>query len=150
MSISPSHQWLWAERYWLFYSRSNIPPGYFSIYGELHSYIVQLEAQGYIFPESKVPDISVGKCWCHWLKTVGGENIENPHQFPSYRHYYPDNRGCQPARLYPNRLRGTFHDWLIKSYFQSKLPDYIKKFSTPSELTLVRSILRRLFPPEAA
>jgi hypothetical protein len=146
----PSQQWLWAARYYLFYAKSNIPPGYFSIYGEMHDYIVRLEAQGYVFPDSRVPDISVGKCWCHYLRTVMEENLDNSNAFPSYLHYYPDQRGHKPARLYPNRLRGEFHDWLVQSYFQNKLPDYIKKFSHPHEVAFVRSIVQRLFLANAA
>lgn len=146
----PAQQRLWAVRYWDFYTRSNIPPRYFSIYGELHDYIVRLEAQGYVFPEGRVPDISVGRCWCHYLRTVLGENLDNSQVFPDYPHYYPDKRGCQPARLYPNRLRGTFHDWLIETYFQNQLPNYIKKFSTPDEIAFVCTIVQRLFLSQAA
>jgi hypothetical protein len=116
----------------------------------MHDYIVRLEAQGYVFPDSRVPDISVGKCWCHYLRTVLEENLDNLSAFPSYLHYYPDQRGHKPARLYPNRLRGEFHDWLVQSYFQNKLPDYIKKFSHPHEVAFVRSIVQRLFLANAA
>ncbi|NCO74915.1 MAG: hypothetical protein GW795_10410 [Cyanobacteria bacterium] len=141
-NFKPAQQLFWAERYWLFYTKTNIPAGYFSIYGELHDYILRLEANGYIFSIQKVPDISVGKCWCFYLKTILKENHQN---FPADEHYYPDNRGIQPAKLYPNKLRGHFHDWLIQSYFPNKLPDYIKKFSTESEISFVTDIISRLF-----
>lgn len=141
-NFKPAQQLLWAERYWSFYTTTNIPAGYFSIYGELHDYIVRIEAQGYVFPMQKVPDISVGKCWCHYLKTKLKQNFLI---FPNYNHSYPDNRGIQPARLYPNKLRGDFHDWLIQTYFPDKLPEYIKKFSTESEIIFVSEIISRLF-----
>lgn len=145
-----SQQWLWAQRYHLFYQNTRIPIGFFSIYGELHGYIVFLEGQGYIFPQNRVPDISVGRCWCHYLKNTLKENLNNQKVFPEYPHRYPDHRGEQPARLYPNRLRGEFHNWLASTYLPEKLPEYIKKFSPPQDVALVCQIVEQMFLYDAA
>jgi phage anti-repressor protein len=57
------HQQLWWDRLVLFQKYTTIPDGFWSIYMELHSSLVQtLEAKGFVFPDRACPDISVGLC----------------------------------------------------------------------------------------
>ncbi|WP_143438491.1 hypothetical protein [Hydrocoleum sp. CS-953] len=136
-STSPQHQPLWWERLKFFEQETRIPLGYFCIFSELGYLMRDLEAGGYIFPDRKVPDISVGLCWCKWLR-LQGINTD----FPTYPHYYPDGR-VVGANIYPDELLPKFRWWLYTTYVIQKLPNYVKQFCSPEEIKLITAIVQK-------
>lgn len=133
------HQQLWWDRLALFQTHSKIPDGYWCVYMELHLLLVQeLEVKGFVFPEGACPDISVGRCWCDYLHRQ--ENIE-PNEFPDYDHHYPDQRGKQSARIYPDSLLPLFRRWLRATYVPGQFPAYVRQLCTPEECNLVAAAI---------
>ena len=129
-------------------NRSKIPNGYFSMFNEIvYSLIAPLEQLGYTLPDKLVPDISEGKIFCKWLRSIKGID---PSKFPTYEHEYGDGRKIPGVRLYPDSLlpefRAHFNNvWLLdraEEYFEKKdkkaLP-YIAKMmdALPSPVTPV-------------
>jgi hypothetical protein len=106
---------------------SNVPSGYFSIlqetglglFGPMHNV-------GFEIPRNWVPDISVGRLFCAWLRTVKDFDTAS---LPTYSHDYQDGR-IVPANLYPDDLLADFRRWFRKvwlpehgvRYFKSKDP----------------------------
>lgn len=107
---------------------SKVPPGYFSVlqetglnlFGPLHNI-------GFEMPPGWVPDISVGLCFCKWLRTERGVDTN---ALPTYLHDYRDHRKPQTAKLYPDELLADFRRWFRTiwlpengvKYFKSKDP----------------------------
>lgn len=105
-----------------------VPPGYFSIlqetglnlFGPLHNV-------GFDVPTGWVPDISVGKLFCTWLRTQRGIDTD---ALPTYRHDYQDGRVVD-AKLYPDELLADFRRWFRSvwlpqygvAYFKRKGPE---------------------------
>jgi hypothetical protein len=86
-------------------NHDQVPFGYFSILQELTTKLVgPLEFQGYTLPDKMVPDISMGRIFCKWLRD---EKHVDPDSFPTYNHSYEDGRVVQ-ARAYPNQLLPDF------------------------------------------
>ncbi|MGK7922766.1 MAG: hypothetical protein AB4080_22460 [Trichodesmium sp.] len=137
-STSPQHQRLWWDRLTLFEQYTRIPLGYFCIFSELGYLMRDLEAGGYIFPDRKVPDISVGSCWCNWLR-LQGINTD----FRKYPHHYPDGREVVSANIYPDELLPKFRWWLNTTYVMEKLPNYVKRFCSPEEIKLITAIVQK-------
>ena len=74
-----------------------------------------LESQGYALPERMLPDISMGKMFCKWLRDAKGMDTK---ALPTYDHRYADGRVVQ-AKLYPNSVLADFRrhfneEWLPK------------------------------------
>ena len=114
-----------VERYMA--NRSEIPHTHFSMLNEMmFGFVGQLEKDGYTLPEILVPDISMGKIWCKWLREKKGIATDS---LPTYKHRYQDGRVVD-AKLYPNSVladfRQHFHEeWLPKhavKYFEVKDP----------------------------
>jgi hypothetical protein len=112
------------ERYMA--NRSEIPHTHFSMLNEMmFGFVGQLEKDGYTLPERLVPDISMGKIFCKWLRSKG----VNTDRLPTYKHRYQDGRVVD-AKLYPNSVladfRRHFHEeWLPQNaiaYFEKKDP----------------------------
>ncbi len=108
---------------------SKIEPGYFSILQETAlSLFGPLNHAGFDIPKDWVPDISVGKAFCKWLRDIKGVDTES---LPSYEHDYCDGRPLVDAKMYPDELLADFRrwfrtHWLPKygvSYFKRKDPD---------------------------
>lgn len=86
-----------------------VPPGYFSVlqetglnlFGPLHNI-------GFEIPDGWVPDISVGLCFCKWLRTSKGVDTD---ALPTYIHDYQDHRKPVGAKLYPDELLADFRRW---------------------------------------
>ena len=114
---------LWEQRAVPFLRNTKIPGGYWSIYSELFLVFKNLEDGGFPLPERAVLDISVGQ---HWNKYLKGKCGIDPTSFPNYPHHYPDSRGRQLIRIYPNRLLGLFRDWLANVYMRKPIKKYLK------------------------
>lgn len=121
------------ERYMA--NRSEIPHTHFSMLNEMMFGLVgQMEKDGYTLPEKLVPDISMGRMFCKWIRTKKGIDTDS---LPTYKHKYQDGRVVD-AKLYPNSVladfRAHFHEeWLPKhavAYFEerdSKALPYLQK-----------------------
>lgn len=129
----PQPQRLWWERLKLFEAKTKIPMGYFCVFGELGDLMRDLEFQGFVFPDGACPDISVGKCWCKYLRSQG----INPDEFPDYEHHYPDHRGVVMANIYPDDLLPMFRRWLRATYIPGQFPSYVRQICTSEECNMV-------------
>lgn len=106
----------------------SVPTGYFSVlqetalnlFGPLHNI-------GFEIPKDWVPDISVGKLFCKWLRE---ERSVDTNALPNYMHDYQDGRVVE-AKLYPDELLADFRRWFRSiwlpengvMYFKRKDPD---------------------------
>lgn len=106
-----------------------VPPGYFSVlqetglnlFGPLHNV-------GFEIPEGWVPDISVGKLFCAWLRDE--RNVDTD-ELPTYAHDYLDDRPTVHPKLYPEEYLVDFRRWFRSTwlpkhgvqYFRKKDPD---------------------------
>ena len=117
----------------------NVPHGHFSMLCEVLVCLVgPLEAQGYVWKENMIPDISLGRMFSKLLREKGFRVDD----FPAYPHSYEDGRIVQ-ARAYPNEhlaeMRRFFkEDWVqnhARKYFserdQAALPHLEKVLSLP-------------------
>lgn len=99
-----------------------VPPGYFSVlqetglnlFGPLHNV-------GFNIPKGWVPDISVGKCFCAWLREARGIDTG---ALPVYLHDYRDGRQPVKAKLYPDSMLADFRNWFRRVW----LPVYGVKY----------------------
>jgi hypothetical protein len=106
---------------------SRIPTGFFStlqetglnLFGPLHNL-------GFDIPADWVPDISVGRTFCSWLRSARQLDTD---ALPTYRHVYSDGREVD-AKLFPDTLLADFRFWFRTvwlpvhgaKYFGSKDP----------------------------
>lgn len=106
-----------------------VRPGYFSVlqetalnlFGPMHNV-------GFVIPPNWVPDISVGKLFCKWLRETKGLDTD---ALPTYRHEYIEDGRVVDAKLYPDTLLADFRNWFRDvwlpiygvKYFKSKDPD---------------------------
>jgi hypothetical protein len=107
-----------------------VPPGYFSVLQETGLNLFgPLYNVGFEIPDGWVPDISVGRLFCAWLRTE--RNIDTD-ALPTYKHDYNDKRAkpVVDAKLYPDELLADFRRWFRTiwlpengvKYFKSKDP----------------------------
>lgn len=132
-----------------------VRPGYFSVlqetalnlFGPMHNV-------GFIIPSNWVPDISVGRAFCKWLREVKGMDTDS---LPTYQHEYIDDGRVVEAKLYPDTLLADFRAWFRDvwlpvngvRYFKSKDPNslaYLDKhpaLAAPSNPALIPGQRRR-------
>lgn len=130
------------RRLQLFKMRTKMPVGYWCIFEELTGFVGELEAQGYLLPHSIIPDISVGKCWCNYLRSLGYEPKD---LVMKYDHYYPDRKYPVKANIYPNELLGMFKTWFEATYKPQKALQYFRK----ADQEALPSLCKLLGLPEA-
>ncbi|WP_417812451.1 hypothetical protein [Thalassospira alkalitolerans] len=97
----------------------SVPDGYFGIFKEISSLIVNLGLQGLHIDERFVPDISVGQAWAkHWtaskFKDRFGDRRTYPHNYPPYFPQAVSNP--QMAACYPEDALGEFRRWFRNDY----------------------------------
>lgn len=98
-----------------------IPTGYFSILQETGlSIFGPLHNLGFEVPKGWVPDISVGKLFCAWLRDNRGVNTD---VLPTYAHDYLDGRIVDP-KLYPDEYLADYRRWFREIW----LPQYGVKY----------------------
>lgn len=102
-----------------------VPFGYFSILQESTLGLVgQLHHVGFDIPKGWVPDISIGRTFCKYLRDY--HNIDTD-QLPTYTHDYLDGRVVPGVKLYPDELLAIYRAWFRNHW----LPDHgIKYFRT--------------------
>jgi hypothetical protein len=117
------HNLEWYDRLLYYKARTKIEVGYFSIFEELNNSIIsELEHSGYTLPLGSVPDISVGQCFCNYLRSIG-YNLEKITKL--YTHYYPDGRVVK-ANVYSDEVLAIFRKWLQLTYKTTQFPKYLK------------------------
>ena len=117
------HNLEWYDRLLYYKARTKIEVGYFSIFEELNNSIIsELEHAGYTLPLGSVPDISVGQCFCNYLRSIG-YNLEKITKL--YTHYYPDGRVVK-ANVYSDEVLAIFRKWLQLTYKTTQFPKYLK------------------------
>lgn len=128
---------VWFERLLLFKKKTQVPHGYFSIFGELtYTLISDFETAGYVLPDHSVIDISVGKCWSNFLKKSG---VDISGLRMEYLHYYPDGR-IVTSFIYKNELLSLFRDWVEMTYKSGPLVKYLSN-RDPKALTTLYQML---------
>ncbi|MCT7953567.1 hypothetical protein NG798_27605 [Ancylothrix sp. C2] len=134
---SINQQPYWYRRIGLFRERTQIPKGWWCIFEEITSFVWEMESKGYVLPDSAIPDISVGKCWCNYLRSKG-VNVANVAR--SYPHYYPDWAYSVKANIYPLDLLPEFRYWFEDTYKPLKSLQYFRK-NHPEALPTICRIL---------
>jgi hypothetical protein len=133
---------------------ASVPPGYFSVLQETAlSLIGPLHNVGYEIPKGWVPDISVGRLFCSWLRDTHGVDTDS---LPTYAHDYLDGRQLVYPKAYPDEFLAWFRHWFRYvwlpqhgvRYFKSKDPqslaylDQLPALAAPTNPTATK--IRRL------
>ncbi|GAA5785637.1 hypothetical protein YWS52_19590 [Chitiniphilus shinanonensis] len=105
----------------------SMPKGYFSVFSEAASLILQMIRADLVLDSHSVPDGSIGIAWAkHWKANEHdeeyGQRTKYPHVFPEW---YPQSNADIEAWIYPNAALGVFKDWLDNEYIPHKLPNYL-------------------------
>lgn len=115
----------WFDRLRLYRSKTKLPTGWFSIFEEMTiGLMADFEDAGYSLPMGSVPDISVGKCFCQYLRKKGF-STDSPDNIRKYTHYYPDGR-VVCANIYSVNLLPDYRVWFKDTYRLHQLPQYLK------------------------
>jgi predicted transcriptional regulator len=120
-----------------------IPSGYFCIFLETIELISQLEVHGYEFPDHLIIDISIGKCWCNYMRNE--LEIEPDDVCMNYRLWYPGQPHPVTPRIYPLQLLPTFCSWFDICYSRQQMVGYLKK-NAPEALPAVNGFLGLIAP----
>lgn len=113
-----------------------VPFGYFSIlqetalglFGPLHNV-------GFDIPDGWVPDISVGKLFCSWLRVQRKLDTDI---LPTYPHSYQDGRVVD-AKIYPDELLADYRRWFRTTWLPQYGVNYFKR-KDPSTLVFLDKI----------
>lgn len=131
---------IWFERLMLYKAKTKIPVGWFSIFEEMtHGIISDFEHAGYSLPDGSIPDISVGKCFCKHLRSLGYDTQKGSDIVQPYKHFYPDGRVVS-ANIYRDTLLPEYRNWFATQYRTTNLPAYLKG-KDPSALPTLCNIL---------
>lgn len=110
---------------------SSVPQGYFSILQETGlSLFGPMHNLGFEIPKGWVPDISVGRLYCAWLRN---EHDIDTDSLPTYDHDYLDGRPIVQAKVYPEHLLPDFRNWFRTTWLPVNGVQYFKK-KDPSSL----------------
>jgi hypothetical protein len=123
------------ERYMA--NRSEIPHTHFSMLNEMIFGLVgQMEKDGYTLPDKMIPDISMGKMFCKWLREKKGIDTN---RLPTYAHRYQDGRVVM-AKLYPNSVLADFRAHFHEEWLPYHAIDYFKQ-RDPKALPYLKKLL---------
>lgn len=110
---------------------SHVPQGYFSVLQETGlSLFGPLHNLGFEIPKDWVPDISVGKYFCTWLRETHGVDTD---ALPTYDHDYMDGRPIVQPKVYPEALLPDFRNWFRSVWLPEHGVKYFKR-KDPSSL----------------
>ena len=120
-----THNLEWFDRLKLYRRHTKIPTGWFSIFEEMCSHLMaDFEDAGYSLPMGSVPDISVGKHFCQYMR--GRDYDTNDRSLiKKYQHRYPDGRVVE-ANIYCIDLLAMYRVWFEQTYTQVHLVKYLK------------------------
>lgn len=135
----PQYNFEWFERLKLYRRNTKIPVGWFSVFEEMcGGLMADMEDAGYSLPMGSVPDISVGKCFCNHLRSLG-YSTEDPAIVQKYQHYYPDGR-IVSANIYALAVLPLYREWFTTTYRVSHFRHYLKG-KDPSALPSLNKLL---------
>lgn len=120
-----------------------IPTGYFCIFLETVELVSQLELHGYEFPDHLTIDVSIGKCWCNYMRNE--LQIDPDDVCETYKHWYPGQPYPVRARIYPLQLLPEFRSWFDVCYSRNQMLRYLKK-NAPEALPSVNKFLGLIAP----
>lgn len=124
-------------------NQNNVPVGHFSVLSEMMIiFIGPMEAMGYTLPERMLPDISMGRMFCQWLRM---EHHLNTNDLPTYMHVYEDGRRIQ-AKAYPDRLLADFRRHFREVWLEKHAVDYLR----PRDSAALAFLPRLLAGPKVA
>lgn len=102
----------------------NVPVGHFSILVEMTQVLIgPMEMMGYTLPEDMLPDISMGRMFCKWLRDKHDVDTDS---LPTYLHAYEDGRRIQ-AKAYPESLLAAFRKHFREEWFPLHAESYFRK-----------------------
>jgi hypothetical protein len=123
------------ERYMA--NRSEIPHTHFSMLNEMiFGFIGQMEKDGYTLPDSMLPDISMGRMFCKWLRDSKGIDTN---RLPKYKHRYQDGRVVD-ANAYPNTVLADFRKHFYEDWLPNNAVKYFEK-RDPKALPYLQKLL---------
>lgn len=105
------------------------PDGYFSVFTEMSSMVLEAIRRGLVVDAETVPDISVGIYWGrHWVAqghdAQFGERQKWEHSYPGY---FPQSASNpQDVWVYPDSALGLFRAWMRDDYLPTKYPRYLQ------------------------
>lgn len=103
---------------------NKVPPGHFSILQETGIGLFgPLHLLGFDIPTGWVPDISVGKLFCTWLRAVHGVDTDS---FPKYPHDYLDGRPIVYPNAYPDEYLAMYRTWFRTAWLPENGRKYFK------------------------
>ncbi len=101
----------------------NVPQGHFSILVEMTTLMIApLEIMGYSLPERMLPDISMGRIFCGWLRKQGIDTDA----LPTYWHHFEDGRRVQ-AKAYPESLLASFRRHYREEWLPNRAEPYFRE-----------------------
>ncbi|MBS0372542.1 MAG: KilA-N domain-containing protein [Proteobacteria bacterium] len=125
------------------YNDAKVPQGYFSVLQETGlSLIGPLHNVGFVIPKGWVPDISVGKLYCRWLREQHGVDTD---ALPVYAHDYLDSRPIVYPKVYPDAYLADFRTWFRTVWLPENGVRYFKT-KDPASLVYLNKI-PALAPP---
>ena len=101
-----------------------------------------MEMMGYTLPEEMLPDISMGRMFCKWLREKHGVDTD---ALPTYVHAYEDGRRV-PAKAYPENLLAAFRRHFREEWFPLHAESYFRK----RDATALQYLPRLLAKPSPA
>ena len=140
-----THNFEWFERLKLYRRHTKIPAGWFSIFEEMcSSLMADFEDAGYSLPNGSIPDISIGKCFCAYLREIG-KDTDSPAIVRKYLHHYPDGRIVE-ANIYTIEVLPMYRMWYTTNYVKNGLVKYLKS----KDKVALPSLCRMLGLPEGS
>ena len=106
--------------------------------------MADFEDAGYSLPMGSVPDISVGKHFCQYMRAQG-HDTNNTTLVRKYKHHYPDGRVVD-ANIYCIELLAMYRVWFEQTYVQVHLAKYLKS----KDKAALPSLCKMLGLPEGA
>ena len=102
-----------------------VPPGHFSILQESTLNLTgHLHMLGFDIPKGMVPDISIGKAFCQFLRDVHGTDTK---LLVTYYHDYGDGRPLVQAYAYPNKHLADYRSWFREKWLPIQGIQYFKR-----------------------
>lgn len=126
---------------------ASVPQGYFSVLQETGlSLFGPLHNLGFEIPKGWVPDISVGKLYCSWLRDKHGIDTD---ALPTYEHDYLDGRPIVYPKAYPEEFLADYRNWFRSTWLPQNGVQYFKK-KDPSSLVYLDKLPALAAPKKAA
>lgn len=136
-----------------------VPTGYFSIFQETASVVLNAIRSGLIVDEHTVPDGSIGSIWGrYWasnrLDEKYGKRLRYRHMYPSYFPQSRANDRIQPF-IYPSTALEEFRKWLDQEYILNNFPSYLRRKAkeraiSPSQVTNLLQAVKPLELPRGS